>query len=377
MELKPIEISSLGQHTDKHGVPALFSEDVLQASVDAYDPGLHEAPLTIGHPKENEPAYGWVKALEYADGVMTAVPHQVEPTFSEMVNSGRFKKRSASFYRPDSPHNPVPGVYYLRHVGFLGAQPPAIKGLKDYQFADHDEGVIELEFSDNVPLFSIASVFRGLREFLLEKFSKDEADQVVPDYLVGDIEGAAQRSVETDATPQPAFTESHQQEETMTPEEIAAKEADIKQREEAIAAREAEFAEREQRIEEADTERRRKEAVDFVETLIEEGKVLPRDQDPLAEFLCGLDDEAEMEFGEGEDKSTQPRRAWFTDFLSRLPNQVDFSERAAPGNESHVDNSDAEDIAKRAAEFQEAEQRAGRTVSISQAVQHVTQGGKQ
>ena len=62
-----------------------------------------------------------------------------------MVAAGAFKKISASFYSPSSPQNPVPGVYYLRHVGFLGAQPPAVKGLRNPAFADGEDGVISFE----------------------------------------------------------------------------------------------------------------------------------------------------------------------------------------------------------------------------------------
>ena len=54
----------------------------------------------------------------------------VEPQFAEMVNTRRFPKRSTAFYTPDHPQNPKPGVWYLRHVAFLGAQPPAVKGLR-------------------------------------------------------------------------------------------------------------------------------------------------------------------------------------------------------------------------------------------------------
>ncbi len=110
-ELKPIEIFRRGAHTDSHGSAAEFTDEILRASARAYDPSLHEAPITVGHPKDNQPAYGWVRALEYddSDGTMRADPHQVDASFTEMVNAGRFKKRSASFYRPDSPHNPVPG----------------------------------------------------------------------------------------------------------------------------------------------------------------------------------------------------------------------------------------------------------------------------
>ena len=43
-----------------------------------------------------------------------------------MVEKGRFNKRSAAFY-PDGG---------LRHVGFLGASPPAVKGLNPVFKAD-------------------------------------------------------------------------------------------------------------------------------------------------------------------------------------------------------------------------------------------------
>ncbi|MDL6388248.1 peptidase, partial [Escherichia coli] len=67
----------------------------------------------------------------------------LDPQFAEMVTDGRFKKVSASFYLPDSPSNPKPGVLYLRHVGFLGAQPPSVKGLKQVSFSEQEEGVVE------------------------------------------------------------------------------------------------------------------------------------------------------------------------------------------------------------------------------------------
>ena len=91
-----------------------------------YNKALREAPLTVGHPKDNLPAYGWVaKVYVNAEGNLAIDPEQVDPAFAEMVRAGRFKKRSASFYPPNAPHNPTPGRWYLRHVGFLGAQPPA------------------------------------------------------------------------------------------------------------------------------------------------------------------------------------------------------------------------------------------------------------
>ena len=57
---KTLEIFKAGKHTTAAGQTLEFSEADLQATVAAYDPGKHEAPLVIGHPSIDAPAYGWV-----------------------------------------------------------------------------------------------------------------------------------------------------------------------------------------------------------------------------------------------------------------------------------------------------------------------------
>ena len=138
-----IHIFKAGTHTDMHGTKLPFTQSDLAACVKAYDPSVHEAPLVIGHPKTEDPAWGWVKSLSLNGGDLLAEPDQLDPQFAELVGNGRFKKVSASFYLPDSPNNPKPGTLYLRHVGFLGAQPPSIKGLKQVSFGEKEEGVVE------------------------------------------------------------------------------------------------------------------------------------------------------------------------------------------------------------------------------------------
>ena len=145
-----IEIFRAGRHLDDAGVAHHFSEADLDGMAASYSPALREAPLTVGHPKDNLPAYGWVKAVARTPaGTLAITPHQVEPQFAEMVQAGRFKKRSASFYPPHAPNNPTPGKWYLRHVAFLGAQPPAVAGLKDIQFSEDDAGGA-VSFSESV-----------------------------------------------------------------------------------------------------------------------------------------------------------------------------------------------------------------------------------
>lgn len=205
-----------------------FSESDLQATVGAYDPAKHEAPLVVGHPQHDLPAYGWVQSLQFNEGGIDATPAQVNTDFADMVAAGAFKKISASFYSPSSPSNPVPGVYYLRHVGFLGAQPPAVKGLRNPSFADTEEGVVTFSEWDDA---TNAGLWRNLREWFIGTHGAEVADKVLPNYEVRALELGAQddireAAVQAATVQPPAFTEPQPEEPTVTLEEKAALEAE-------------------------------------------------------------------------------------------------------------------------------------------------------
>lgn len=142
-----VEIFRAGRRIADDGHAYDFSDADIDDVAASYDPALRAAPLVVGHPAADLPAYGWVAcagAKPSADGrVLTVDTRAVEPAFAEMVRNERFPKRSAAFYPPAHPNNPTPGKWYLRHVGFLGAQPPAVAGLKDIQFSEQDDaGVV-------------------------------------------------------------------------------------------------------------------------------------------------------------------------------------------------------------------------------------------
>lgn len=324
-----IEIFKPGKHTAMSGVVIDFSESDLKATADAYDPGLYEAPLVVGHPKLDAPAYGWVKSLAYS-GTLNAGPDQVDPEFAEMVNAGRFKKVSASFFAPTSPDNPKPGVFYLRHVGFLGATPPAVKGLRSASFANSDEGVIE--FSQDVDASVVSRLFRSLRELVIAKFGADEADRAIPDYMIESIKPAQPSG--------PMYAAPHQETQTMTPEQIKKLQDDnaaLLAQIDANKKKDVEFAERESRIKEQETKTKRADVAAFVDNLVDKkGSVLPLDRAPLVEFMSGLDAESVIEFSEAKDGATRKTRSaiWLREFLGRLPKQVDYAEHTKPGTDS-------------------------------------------
>lgn len=173
-----------------HGQTVQFSRADLAASAAGYDPALHEAPIVVGHPSQDAPAYGWVQSLEFGADGLHAVPRQVDPEFVSLVEAGRFKKVSASLYPPDHPGNPKPGIYYLKHVGFLGAAAPAVKGLKPAQLGADDAGCLTLEFAA-ADAWTVSGLFRALRDWLIGEKGQEVADKVLPDSAITALQSAA------------------------------------------------------------------------------------------------------------------------------------------------------------------------------------------
>ncbi len=128
-----------------HGVGLVFSERDVQRIAAGYNKAKLRAPLVLGHPKNNLPEYGEVDAL-FAEGGALFAQANVSDTLVDWVKRKLYNNVSASFFCPDSPNNPTPGVYYLRHVGFLGAHPPAVKGMAALNFA---ESMYAVDFAES------------------------------------------------------------------------------------------------------------------------------------------------------------------------------------------------------------------------------------
>ncbi len=330
---KPLSIFKPGTHISAAGTELSFSEADLAATAAAYNCALHKAPLVLGHPKDNTPAYGWVNTLAFANGFLQALPEMVTAEFSNWVAAGHYKKMSAAFYPPDSPVNPVQGVYYLRHIGFLGGQPPAVKGLPEPEFAVSTGEMTMFAFAD------------GDTEFITIDFREDL----------------------------PAMS-------TQT-EEDKARLADEKSRLEiekaALEQSKAEFSEQQlqfntQKVELEAQKRvaKKRTLTEFTEALVKQGRLLPKDKLGVIEFMDTLNDSA-IEFGEGTEKTKTQPVDWFKNFLSGLPKQVDFTEKT-PGSEKSLEfTEDAQAIAQAASEYQEAQKKIGRIVDDVTAVQFV------
>lgn len=307
MQVEPlIHVFQAGRRTTMAGATLDFSESDLQATAKAYDPAKHEAPICIGHPKHDLPAYGWLAGMEARDGGLYAKPHQVDPEFAEMVRKGAFKKVSIKFYDKTSPGNPVPGVYYPRHVAFLGALPPAVKGLKQVEFADGDDRFVEAEIEfGEYGLGVVADTFRRIREFFIEQFGLEKADVALPSWQVDVLQQVA-REPDDQASSNPAFSEGNPTtEDDVSAEKLAQLQADLaaanKRADDAAAALQASNA----AAAAAERTARHEDNLAFAEGLVKGDQLLPADRDLVVAALDAANgDQADtpIEFGEGENK---------------------------------------------------------------------------
>lgn len=340
--MRRIHIFKAGHQTSMAGATLAFSESDLAASAAAYDPTVHEAPCVVGHPVLDAPAYGWVKSLTAEGGHLYAEPDQVNPEFAELVAAGAFKKVSAAFYAPTAKNNPVPGTYYLRHVGFLGAVAPAVKGLKPIEFSaseEADETVeVELAFSEVEDaliwaLDDTVRVLRSLRDSLIEREGTEAAEKVLSAWrldAMAENVTRARAKLSQGATAAQAFAESpttRQESTTVTPEEAAALEQRAQNAEAALAT--AQAALRASAVA-ANTAAH----AAFAETLVADARIAPADSAVVTALLDFAEPPviegetpAAVEFGEGE--ARQPIGTALRAFLQGLPQRVATGEQAS------------------------------------------------
>lgn len=358
-----IQIFKAGTHTDMNGVERTFTEEDVETIAAFYDPAKHEAPAVIGHPKTDDPAYGWAQKLVAQDGLLLAELDQVDPEFAEMVNAGKFKKISAKFYPPGHASNYTEKGWGLCHIGFLGAQPPAVKGLKSAELGEEDEDCVVVEFGDTVDRM-VPRMFQRLRDFFIEEFGLEEADKAIDQWDVQWLsEGAAEdRAVDGD----PAFSEPEENK----PEKEAVvdpkKKADLDQREKDLAKREAAFAEAEARS----------EADAFVKELITDGKMTEGLSDGVAAFMAKLPDDKEdmVAFAEGDDAKEVTPREFFKGLLTNLGTVAEFSEVSADEGKDDGNDMNAQELASEAAAFMDSQKAKGIEITSVQAVEAVKAG---
>ncbi len=153
-----VEIFRAGDYGDK----GVWTREDLDKAIANFSAGEWTPPAVFGHPKEDDPAQGWVAALRRAGDTLLARFTQVSDELESSVKNGRFPNRSAAFYVNPKGSGPI-----LRHVGFLGATPPEIKGLEPVSFSDGE--FVAIEFSEEETM-DPQQIKKSIREYFAELF---------------------------------------------------------------------------------------------------------------------------------------------------------------------------------------------------------------
>jgi hypothetical protein len=282
------KIAKVGTFTDSKGRKVTFTKERLDKIVAKYAERTEDAPVVLGHPKHDAPAYGWVKSLKREGEYLLAYLAQVPAKLKEALDNGRYKYKSMSLGAED----------LLRHLGVLGAATPGIKGLGAINLEESDDSVVvEFDFNEGDPEGDPPK--DGPKP-------KDKPMGKTPEQLQAELDAANKKAANEKAAREK--------------EEAARKDAEGK-----LAEREKDFNEKQAAA--AKEERSAK-----IDKLVENGKLMPADKDRIAAFAEQLaEGDGKVEFNEGDgEKSLE---AHFFDFLEGGESHGLLNNFAAPSGD--------------------------------------------
>jgi len=348
-----LEILRAGTHRDSQGRTYEFTPDALRQIAESYQPDRHVAPILVTH-DESKPNKGLIGRVWVDGDRLLAEPRQVDPELAEQVNAGRWPRLSAAIYLPDSPANPSPGRYGLRHVATV--QIPAIKGMQPPQFAE--EGTILLSETES----DLAALARAFREFVLGEFDGETADRYVPSWMVDAMTSRAMEQRDVMNFSEPPEDPDVNQPEPADAGAMPPSAEEYQRKMDALLAREAEIAKREAELTRAaDTQ--------FVEGAIATGKVPPFLRERAIELLGALPDEPTqiLTFSEGGRETKATPKQIFRELLGAL-RTVQFGEVAPEGDAPVGDSNDSVAVSNKARRLVAEAAANGETISFTEAV---------
>lgn len=312
-----IETFRPGTHTSSQGVELVFTAEQLQDLATSYDAVNAPAPIVLGHPTMDAPAFGWAAGFSYdatRERLDADLGDDLDPQFTAAVEAGKFRKVSLALFPPSHSANPKPGHWYPRHIGFLGAAAPAVTGLKPVAFADgqpfhFDAGterdLVEVEFACSASGWAVRDALGRIRDFFIDKFGLETADKALPSYLVESVnppESPAYVAPGPKSTTEPATAGPTPEEVTMsnpskTPAELQAENERLVAANKTLTDNAAK----------AVRDRAVSDATSFCAQLVTERKIKPADADALGAALVPAFMAEPVTFGaEGATKTESP-----------------------------------------------------------------------
>ena len=368
-----IEVFRAGTHVDSAGHRVSFSVADLDQMVS--NVSLGKPPAVLGHPKHDDPAYAWADLKREGESLFAKF-EDINPAFEAGVRSGAYRNRSVSVLA-DKQHG-----WRVRHIGWLGAKPPAIDGLPPVQFSADDEAATH-EFASGDPetdaahmlaygLEGAADLLRGFRDLLIEQSGVEKADTVLPAWRIEDLKSTAQRvhavlnQPDQDDAPVTAFNAPEGGETTMA---LTQEDVD-RARAEGRAEVEAQFAAQGQELAELRAERINNKVGTLVGEWLAKGLITPAEKPGLLAFMASLEDQVQQfSFASADGAEVKKAPAEFmASFMAGRKPLVQLGRDGRIEGDAPEMSDDPAVIANKARQFMAEQAALGVTVSLPDAV---------
>ena len=335
------DVFRCGTHLDHSGKWRTFSEADIDKAIASYQ--SDSAPIVVGPPTLNAPAFGWIQQFRRQGPTLQARCSRVADEFADLVKRGLYKNRSISFNSDGT----------FRHVGFLGAAAPAVKGLEDIQFADKGE-FITMDTAETVQTEQAAAQEQA------------EEVQVEPEAEAKTAENEAEmQSSRADAAPK---TESEVS--------LSDLESQQKQFQETVKKLESHIKSLENALNVEQEKNRKAEFAAYADELIREGRLNPVAKTPLVCTMEGLFASDQANFAAPENSVLNSFKSFLNIALPRNPNL--FIGFAAPSEDCghSVEMLTPREVAIKARGLVDEQAAKGCCLDLGRAVRMVMEGGR-
>lgn len=330
------QVFRTGTHTDSSGRRHTFTVADLDRAIAEYEPD--SAPIVAGHPRTNAPAFGWIKEFRRRGEFLEARCSSVVPEFAELVERGLYKNRSMCF-NPDGS---------FRHVGFLGAAPPAIKGLAQIKFSESES--LLMEFNAPTPTEESGLAAQAAPEPAAAQPAAPEPE--------ASAQSSAPALSSAQASVEPASGESFPS--------MAELGQVIKRLQNKVQELEAEISRK-------DLEQRRQAFSAYAESLVYQGRLKSDLKERLVNTLETLAQGSSGEFAQATCQGVETFKELLNELLPTV--KVPLGEFAAASQAAPLTNYNPQEVALAAQRLIREEAKSGQTLTPSQAVNRILQGG--
>jgi hypothetical protein len=377
-------IGKVGKWTDKNNQSVSIDEKYLDEVVSNTNP--EDVKFVIEHPKYNKIGFGKTSALKRVGELLFALPKEVNEDFKNAVNAGELPGRSMTINK---------ATKKLLDISFLPPEiDPAIDGLGAYSFqssiasSSEDVEVFYLQsgLQDNESHFAevdndliqfaqaemsgygwsrIKDLAANLREFILVKFGKEEADQVVSRNMINDLDTPPRIFIKDEPKITNSFSKNKNEEEMdLSKIDLYKVDPNIKAALESLNAenqklktdydaKNVELQAATATITKAESEKIEAEVLQFCSSEKIARKILPAKKDRAVRFLTAQKEKGVLEFSLADGKKENFDAFEFAkELIENLPDAIDTNEFASSKTAAEQTNlSDAQKVGKEIAAY--------------------------